>query len=136
MKIIPVTCAVIISGYKILAVRRSDQMPLAGCWEFPGGKVENGENNVDCLRREIREELKIEVEIGKALPISEYSYEERKMIRLIPFLTQIKTGEITLLEHDTYRWLGVNELFEVNWALADIPIVKHLEENWSALITD
>jgi 8-oxo-dGTP diphosphatase len=135
-KIIPVSCAVIFSQGKILAVRRSSQMPLAGFWEFPGGKLENGESPQECLEREILEELELKIQVGIELPISEYSYLEEKTIRLIPFLSQIKRGEINLLEHDQYLWLGVNELFEVNWAIADIPIVQYLKENWSELITD
>lgn len=135
-KIIPVSCAVIFFQDKILAVRRSPQMPLAGFWEFPGGKVEKGESPQECLLREILEELELKIQVGIELPISEYSYLEGKTIRLIPFLAQIKSGEINLLEHDKYLWLGVNELFEVNWAIADIPIVQYLKENWSELITD
>lgn len=135
-KIIPVSCAVIFFQDKILAVRRSPQMPLAGFWEFPGGKLENEESPQECLQREILEELELKIQVGIELPISEYSYLEGKTIRLIPFLAQIKSGEINLLEHDKYLWLGVNELFEVNWAIADIPIVQYLKENWSELITD
>lgn len=135
-KIIPVSCAVIFFQNKILAVRRSPQMPLAGFWEFPGGKVEKGESPQECLLREILEELELKIQVGIELPISEYSYLEGKTIRLIPFLAQIKSGEMNLLEHDKYLWLGVNELFEVNWAIADIPIVQYLKENWSELITD
>lgn len=135
-KIIPVSCAVIFFQDKILAVRRSPQMPLAGFWEFPGGKVEKGESPQECLLREILEELELKIQVGIELPISEYSYLEGKTIRLIPFLAQIKSGEMNLLEHDKYLWLGVNELFEVNWAIADIPIVQYLKENWSELITD
>ncbi len=135
-KIIPVSCAVIFFQNKILAVRRSPQMPLAGFWEFPGGKVEKGESPQECLLREILEELELKIQVGIELPISEYSYLEGKTIRLIPFLAQIKSDEINLLEHDKYLWLGVNELFEVNWAIADIPIVQYLKENWSELITD
>lgn len=135
-KIIPVSCAVIFFQDKILAVRRSPQMPLARFWEFPGGKVEIGESAQQCLQREILEELNLKIQIGNELPLSEHSYIEGITIQLIPFLAQINSGEITLLEHDKYLWLGVNELFEVNWAIADIPIVQYLKENWSELITD
>ncbi|NVJ85864.1 MAG: (deoxy)nucleoside triphosphate pyrophosphohydrolase [Algoriphagus sp.] len=132
--IIPVTCALIFKNQKVLAVRRSKDMPLPGCWEFPGGKMESDESADQCIAREIMEELNVEIKLGEMLPVSEHSYTSHKTIRLIPFSSKIIAGEIQLHEHDQLRWLGPNELFEVTWAAADIPIVRFLELNWNTVI--
>ncbi|NVK50413.1 MAG: (deoxy)nucleoside triphosphate pyrophosphohydrolase [Cyclobacteriaceae bacterium] len=130
---ISVTCALIFNDQKVLAVRRSQSMPLAGFWEFPGGKIEEGETAESCIIREIQEELGIIIELSDLLPSSEYTYSPEKVIRLIPFSAKIVSGEIQLHEHDQLCWLGTNELFEVTWAAADIPIVRFLEENWESI---
>ncbi|TFV93116.1 (deoxy)nucleoside triphosphate pyrophosphohydrolase [Algoriphagus kandeliae] len=132
--IIPVTCAIIIQDQKVLAVRRSKSMPLAGFWEFPGGKIEEGESPASCIIREIKEELGIEIKLGEILPASDHAYSQEKVIRLIPFSAIIHSGEIKLYEHDQLSWLGANELFEVTWAPADIPIVSYLKEHWISIV--
>ncbi|TNF39155.1 MAG: NUDIX domain-containing protein, partial [Cytophagales bacterium] len=74
MKIIPVTCALIFSEGKVLATRRSQTMDLPGKWEFPGGKVEEDESTEECLKREIQEELSIEIEIFEKLSPADFTY--------------------------------------------------------------
>lgn len=133
MKIIPVTCALITHQGKVLAAQRSDSMDLPGKWEFPGGKLEEGEDPKSCLIREIREELAIDVEICAGLPPVDFQY-PGKTIHLIPFLATWKSGGIHLLEHSQVRWLGRDELLSPSWAEADIPIVHHLHENWVKLV--
>lgn len=133
-KIIPVSCAIIFWEGKVLSVRRSPEMTLAGYWEFPGGKLEKGEFPEECLVREIREELSLEIDLCDPLPESNYSYTKGVTIRLIPFTARIKQGELNLLEHDNFRWLGANELFDLNWAAADIPIVNYVKDHWSELL--
>ena len=108
-------------------------MPLVGVWEFPGGKIENGESEKESLKREIQEELNLTVEVGVPLTPTEYSYEDGKVIRLIPFLVREFSGEFRLAEHDDFAWLGRNELLNVNWAQADIPIVKELVKKWEEI---
>jgi 8-oxo-dGTP diphosphatase len=71
---INVTCAIIIFGNKILAAQRSEKMKLPLKWEFPGGKVEENENNEECIVREIKEEINVEIEIVKKLANSIYDY--------------------------------------------------------------
>ncbi|MBN7811494.1 (deoxy)nucleoside triphosphate pyrophosphohydrolase [Algoriphagus sp. H41] len=132
MKLIPVTCALIIHDGKVLAAQRSEGMDLPGKWEFPGGKVEEGEDPRDCLARELREELSIEVIVGEALAPSDFSY-PTKIIRLLPFLAVWKAGAIRLQEHSQVAWLGRESLFSVDWAEADIPIVHDLHDNWVKL---
>ncbi|MDF2157401.1 (deoxy)nucleoside triphosphate pyrophosphohydrolase [Algoriphagus sp. CAU 1675] len=125
----------IFQGEKVLAVKRSKSMPLAGFWEFPGGKIEKGESPEECLKREIKEELALEIELVQPLSPVEYTYSAPTTIQLIPFVVRIKGGEIKLAEHEEYRWLGQKELFEVNWAPADIPIVEELSSIWGCLIS-
>ncbi len=134
MKVIPVTCALILHQGKVLAARRSESMDLPGKWEFPGGKVEEGEDPKDCLIREIKEELGIEVILGEALRPSLFSY-PTKAIQLLPYIATWKSGEISLLEHSRVVWLDKGSLFSVDWAEADIPIVQDLQKNWGKLVT-
>ncbi len=94
-------------------------------WEFPGGKIENGETPESALIREIKEELSVEIETGQALGSVKFNY-PGKSIELIPFLALIKSGEISLTEHQAFRWLQKDELQSLDWAEADIPIIEGL----------
>jgi 8-oxo-dGTP diphosphatase len=122
---INVTCAIIIFGNKILAAQRSEKMKLPLKWEFPGGKVEENENNEECIVREIKEEINVEIEIVKKLANSIYDYGAFK-INLIPFIANYISGEIKLLEHKDYRLLDKSQLMNLDWAEADLPIVEEL----------
>lgn len=135
MRIIPVTCALIFHQGKVLAAQRSAYMDLPGKWEFPGGKIEAGEDPKACLIREIKEELAIEIEILGALSPSQFIYPS-KMIRLFPFTANWKSGEIQLAEHEQVIWLDKKDLFSVDWAAADLPIVHELLEKWVKLVTE
>lgn len=120
-----VTCAIIYYNDKILVTQRSKKMKLPLKWEFPGGKLEEGESEVDCIKREILEEINIEIEIVKRLSNSIYDYGTFQ-IKLIPFLANFVSGEIKLSEHKEYKLLNVSELRNLDWAEADIPIVEEL----------
>lgn len=133
MKEIPVTCALIFLNDKVLCAQRSEEMPLSGFWEFPGGKMEAGESPEACLIREIREELSISIKVVSSLDPNEHSYAEGKVIRLMPFVCTWESGAINLLEHKAVKWVGKEELKSLNWAPADIPIVNDLFENWNII---
>jgi 8-oxo-dGTP diphosphatase len=123
--IVEVTCAIIEQQGKILAVQRGEEMSLANKWEFPGGKVEEGETYWQCLLREIKEELNIEVDIWEQLPFSDEHYEERT-IRLIPFICSIRNGgQIELVEHNDLVWLSPSKLNTLDWAPADIQVIEN-----------
>lgn len=122
MKMIEVCCAIIIKDAKILAMRRSCGLHLAGFWEFPGGKIEAGETAEACIIREIKEELNAEISIIQRLQPVEYLYPE-KWIKLIPFLCKMPNEEITLTKHSEFRWMAENEVFSINWAAADLKIL-------------
>ena len=92
-------------------------------FEFPGGKIESGETEEECIFREIKEELSIEIEVIGKLGASVFTYDD-VTIRLIPFLAYYKTGKIKLMEHKQYKWFRREQLEELNWAEADIPILN------------
>jgi 8-oxo-dGTP diphosphatase len=120
---INVTCAIVIFNEEILVTQRSENMRLPLKWEFPGGKVEGNESNIDCVKREIKEELNIEIEILKQLSNSVYDYGSFK-INLIPFIANYISGEIKLSEHKDYKLLNKVDLLKLDWAEADLPIVE------------
>jgi 8-oxo-dGTP diphosphatase len=122
---IDVTCAIIIQSNKILVTQRSEKMKLPLKWEFPGGKLEENESEIDCIKREIKEELNIEIEVLKKLSNSIHDYGNFK-INLIPYLSNYVSGEIILLEHKNYKLLDKSELLNIDWAEADLPIVEEL----------
>lgn len=131
-RIIPVSCAIILKEGKVLVAQRSEKMVLPLKWEFPGGKVENGESPEDCLMREIWEELNITIQIIQAFPIHIHRFSNEKEIELIPFLCNYSGGDLILKEHLQVLWLEGERLSGLDWSAADIPIVKNLIE-WISL---
>jgi len=120
---IDVSCA-LIKGQngEILVTQRSSKMRLPLKWEFPGGKVELGETEEDCLIREIAEELGILISIDRKMT-ARIHHQEEQSIRLIPFVCKIEKGEICLTEHAAYAWLAPAGLKQLDWAEADLPVV-------------
>jgi 8-oxo-dGTP diphosphatase len=125
IKMITVTCAIILNNDKILVAQRSERMKLPLKWEFPGGKLELGESEVDCVIREVREELGIEIEIIERLPNCIHDYGSF-VINLIPFISKYQSGNILLKEHASFKWLTKDELITIDWAEADLPVVLEL----------
>jgi 8-oxo-dGTP diphosphatase len=117
-----VTCAIIKVENKILVAQRSEKMKLPLKWEFPGGKLEDNEDEIECIKREVKEEINIEIEVLKRLSNSIYDYETFK-INLIPFIATYVSGEIILAEHKEYKLLDKSELLNLDWAEADLPIL-------------
>ena len=122
-QIINVTCAIILKDEKVLVAQRNEKMKLPFKWEFPGGKLEINENEIDCIKREIKEEININIEVLKRLSNNIHDYGTFK-INLIPFLAHYLSGEIKLAEHKNYRLLEKSELLNLDWAEADLPIVE------------
>ena len=133
MKIIPVSCLVLLHQGKVLATQRSETMDLPGLWEFPGGKVELDESPAACLIREIWEELSIGIQICSPLTPVLHAY-PTKYIQLIPFLATWETGTLQLSEHAQYQWLARQDLLSLDWAPADLPIVEELREHWDSFL--
>lgn len=128
---IHVTCAIIQQNKQILCAQRSETMKHPLKWEFPGGKVEEGEELEACLEREIQEELNVKVQVGKALRPNYHSYGEGKEITLHPFLCTIIVGEIFPKVHKELKWLWIEKLKELDWVAADLPIVEEVIKRFS-----
>ena len=118
-----VTCAIIEHANKILICQRSASMKLPLKWEFPGGKIETGESKEECLRREIKEELHIDINIHSALTMVEHHYADFSL-QLYPFVCSLKSGEVKALEHALAIWVDAAQLRNYDWAEADLPIVN------------
>lgn len=123
---IQVTCAIIVNPltHQVLATQRSAIMKLPMKFEFPGGKIEPGETASECLVREIKEEIDLTITVLKELPANIHHYSDFS-IELIPFVCEILSGKITLKEHHSYRWSDPSDLLALDWAEADIPILKN-----------
>jgi 8-oxo-dGTP diphosphatase len=122
-KTIDVAAAIIEENGKVLAARRAPGKHLEGLWEFPGGKLEPGESPEDCLKRELFEEFRVEVHVGKFLGESVHDY-GIKTIRLLAYRASRLDGDFVLKDHDEIVWLTRAELLDLNWAPADIPLVE------------
>ncbi len=123
MKSLRVACAIIEQNGRILAAQRSERMSLPLKWEFPGGKINDDESVSDCLKREVREELGIEVMIHEQYPQVTYSYPEFT-VTLYPSRCTISAGKIVLNEHKNIVWVLPQELRGLDWADADWPIIN------------
>lgn len=123
MKTIPVACAIIYFDDKVLVVQRSKTMKHPLKWEFPGGKIEQSETEIDAIKREIFEELDIQIKIKVRLTPVLHQYPNLK-IKLIPFIAEYLSGELILKEHAKYVLANKKELIYFDWAEADLPILK------------
>ena len=110
---------------KILVTQRSEKMKLPLKWEFPGGKLHDGETEEECILRELKEELAIQVRIIMRLTPSQFDY-GTFIINLIPFLVEYESGNIQIAEHREAKWLTKDELIHLDWAPADIAILNEL----------
>ena len=126
---IRVTCAIIESDSGVLCAQRGLDMTHAGKWEFPGGKVEKGESNEACLIREIKEELDVMIEIISPLNWQPFTYPNGFCLALIPFQCRIIKGLPKAVQHQKLEWVKHDNLLELDWAEADVPVVKDYLEH-------
>ncbi|MGM0875671.1 MAG: (deoxy)nucleoside triphosphate pyrophosphohydrolase [Bacillota bacterium] len=124
-KNIYVVGAVIVENGKILCAQRGPAKALPLKWEFPGGKVEEGESPQQALRREINEEMHCKIEIGDQIEHTVYEY-DFGIVHLTTFYCKLIEGEPVLTEHLSIKWLSPDELRSLDWAPADIPATKKL----------
>jgi mutator protein MutT len=115
---------------KILLARRKPGSHLAGYWEFPGGKIEDGESPEECLERELQEELGIITKTGKFLLESIFDYGDKK-IRLLAFHSKYISGEFILDSHDKTSWTLPKDAYKFELAPADIPIIEFLINDYN-----
>lgn len=122
MKTKHVVCAVIVKDHKVFATQRGYGEFKDG-WEFPGGKIEQGETPEQAIVREIHEELNTEITPVRMAGTIEYDYPDFHL-SMQCFLCQIKEGHLELLEHEAARWLSRDQLEEVDWLPADLHFVR------------
>lgn len=132
MKTLQVVAAIITrrrfeQGAEILATQRG-YGDYKDWWEFPGGKIEEGEKPKEALVREILEELDMEIEGGEYLTTVEYEY-PKFHLTMECFWCSIAEGEPHLLEHEAAKWLSIDDFRQVNWLPADIKVVEAIEQN-------
>lgn len=124
MKTMNVVAAVIMKEGKVFATQRGYGEFKDG-WEFPGGKVEAGESPEEALRREIREELEVEVNVGDLIDTIEYDYPAFHL-SMKCYACTIAGGSPHLLEHEAARWLSADQLDSVAWLPADITLIPKI----------
>ena len=131
MKTIRVVAAIIkaqddMGNYMIFATQRGYGDFKDG-WEFPGGKIEEGETPQEALRREIREELDTEIEVGDLIDTIEYDYPNFHL-SMDCFWAEILSGDLVLKEHEAARWLKKEQLCSVEWLPADITLIEKIRK--------
>jgi len=126
-----VTAAIIRREHQVLLTRRAPGQKLAGLWEFPGGKVHEGEPHEACLARELEEELSLVCTIGRKVAESDYRY-DHGAFRIIAYEAAIQSGTLVLSVHDRAEWVDVDLLLSHDLAPADIAIAKALRPSGTA----
>jgi len=122
-KVIVVPCAIFENAGQIFSAQRSDKMSLPFKWEFPGGKVDEGETEIEALQREIMEELSVEIEVGLRLAPT-FKEDPHRIICLVPYVCRLVSSPIILTEHLQYKWVRLEDVFTLDWAEADLGVIE------------
>lgn len=122
-----VVAALVPRDGRILVARRAAHVPLAGRWEFPGGKVDAGEPQAAALRREVREEFGVEARVGALFTESRWTTATAD-VRLMAFWTELLSDVWRLAVHDDVRWLRADEALQLDLLPADVPIAERLRD--------
>ncbi len=128
MKKIEVVAAIIYHKNKILCVQRNlnKYSYISKKYEFPGGKIESNETHVEALIREIFEELNMDIAVNDLFLSVDHKYPDFRLL-MHTYKCTTKSQELVLNEHIDYKWLSEYEIENLDWAAADIPIVKKLK---------
>jgi 8-oxo-dGTP diphosphatase len=122
-----VTAGVVVRDGKVLVAKRKKGSHLEGLWEFPGGKLEPNESPEECLARELKEELGVDVRIGDIQKVVYHRYAE-KTVLLLFYACELTNGTPQPLEVEEMAWVKRSELLELEWVPADIRFVRKLAE--------
>ena len=121
-----ITKAVNEKGETIIFATQRGYGDFKGGWEFPGGKIEEGETPKEALKREIREELETEIAVGELIDTIEYDYPTFHL-SMDCFWAEIEFGNLVLKEHEAAKWLTKDELDSVEWLPADITLIDNVK---------
>lgn len=122
-----VTKAVNEKGEVIIFATQRGYGDLKGGWEFPGGKIEEGETPQEALKREIMEELETEIAVGELIDTIEYDYPTFHL-SMDCFWAEIVSGDLVLKEHEAAKWLTKAELNSVDWLPADVTLIDKIRD--------
>ncbi len=123
-----VCCLILFQENKILACRRALHKSNGGLWEFPGGKLKQGESEESCIVREIQEELNITLK-----SVTRIQSFQSENIHLIPFISSSYLGKINALEHAEIAFFKAEDLPLLNWSPADIPLMSYILTHLNSL---
>lgn len=126
LKVLDVVAALIMDEYGRVLATQCAPHKHGGGWEFPGGKIEPGEEAAAAVVREIAEELSLNVEVGRLLHTVEWDYPAFHL-RMFCYVCRVLAGELSLKEHVAARWLTADELQAVDWLPADVDVLPVLE---------
>ena len=135
MKSIDVVCAVICAGNLVYFCKRNKNGILKNKWEFPGGKIEEGEDQKEALKREIMEELNTSIIIDEYLGEFSYDYtdlgEDNFHINLYAYVCTVEHGMLERKEHSEGHFMKINRLYELDYCAADLQIIDAVKEYFS-----
>jgi 8-oxo-dGTP diphosphatase len=125
-RLVKVSAAICVKDHQVFIAQRRPADFLGGYWEFPGGKIKADETPEQCLIRELKEELNIDICVGKRIGSHIHHYDHIS-IELIAFSAEVIKGEIVLREHADCKWVNINDLSRFKFSAADIPFVKMIK---------
>lgn len=129
LQTIKVAAGIIVQEDKVFIARRS-KGKFQGKWEFPGGKIEQGETAKKALKRELKEELRIDVKVGNFCDDVIHDFDTFS-VHLLAYYCTINHGTIEMFAHDQYKWIPIKQLLDVDFLEADIPIAKKIKDDFN-----
>ncbi len=129
MKTVTVTAGLIAHNGRFLIAQRRKDKSLGGFWEFPGGKIEAGETCEQCLKREIKEEFDIQIEVHDFVMEHTFSYETFDLHMYVYSASWDGVGDIRICDHEQYAWVPLEQISRYQLAGADVPVIEFLTKN-------